>query len=284
MHTFTRKADLRKELKVARASGKSIGLVPTMGSLHSGHLELVKTAKAKSDHVVCSIFVNPLQFGPNEDLEAYPRSLADDQKKLIAEGCACLYAPSVTEIYGLNLSNQTLIHVPGLSDIFCGSSRPGHFSGVATIVSKLFNIVQPDSAYFGLKDYQQFLIIQKLAQDLSHDIVIVGVETQREESGLALSSRNNYLSSEQRKNASLIYQCLVETAKKVKHGGVNFSILEEAAKDRLIDAGIEPEFFSICNAENLQIATELDRQIVILVAAQVGPSRLIDNILVELNP
>ncbi len=283
MHTFTEKADLRKKLKAVRASGKSIGLVPTMGNLHGGHIELVKIAKAKSDYVVSTIFINPLQFGSNEDLDAYPRTLEDDQDKLIAEGCACLYAPSVSEIYSSNLSSQTLIHVPGLSENFCGRSRPGHFGGVATIVSKLFNIVQPDSAYFGLKDYQQFLIIQKLVQDLSHDIEIVGVETQREESGLALSSRNNYLSSEQRKNASLIYRCLVEPAEKVKNGNLYYSKLEQAAKDRLVDAGIEPEYFSICNAENLQVATEIDRQIVILVAAQVGPSRLIDNIRFELN-
>ncbi len=284
MHTFTKKADLRKKLNLVRASGKSIGLVPTMGNLHLGHIELVKMARAKSDHVVCTIFINPLQFGPSENLEAYPRTLEDDQEKLIAEGCDSLYAPSVAEIYGPNLNNQTLIHVPGLSENFCGRNRPGHFDGVATIVSKLLNIVQPDSAYFGLKDYQQFLIIQKLAHDLSHDVEIVGVEAQREESGLALSSRNNYLSSKQRENASLIFQCLLETAEKVKDGGPNFSILEKAAKDRLIDAEIEPEYFSICNAENLQLATELDRHIVILVAAQVGQTRLIDNIRFELNP
>ena len=283
MHTFTDKTDLRKKLRAVSESGKSIGLVPTMGNLHSGHMELVKAAKASCDYVVSTIFINPLQFGPDEDLDAYPKTLEADQEKLIAEDCPCLYAPSVVDIYGPNPNNQTLVHVTGLSAKFCGSSRPGHFDGVATVVTRLFDIIRPDSAYFGLKDYQQYLIIRKLVKDLSLDIEIVGVETQREKSDLALSSRNNYLSSVQRQNASLIYQCLVETAEKIRHGVIHFVELEKAAKDRLISAGIEPEYFSICNAENLEVATEIDLQLLILVAARVGPGRLIDNIRLELD-
>lgn len=281
MLTFTHKAGLHQQLRQIQAAGKTIALVPTMGNLHAGHIALVTAAKSKCDYVVSTIFVNPLQFGANEDLDSYPRTLEDDQLKLDLAGCDCLFAPAIEEIYDSGGEQQTLIHVPLLSDNHCGRSRPGHFDGVATVVTKLFNIVQPDYAFFGLKDYQQFLIIQKMAQDLAQPVTIVGIETTRAPSGLALSSRNNYLTAEQKENAAQIYQCLVDSADKIANGDSDFAALESSARSRLSKAGIQPDYFSICNAHNLQAASEHDREIVILAAAYVGPSRLIDNIIVK---
>ena len=269
---------LRKLLKSVRQEGKSIGLVPTMGNLHAGHIELIKQAKSKTDFLVCSIFVNPLQFGVNEDLGSYPRTLTEDSQKLELENCDCLFAPSVDEIYGATLEAHTLVQVPELTENFCGRSRPGHFDGVATVVLKLFNIVQPDIAFFGLKDYQQFLLIQKFTEDLSLDIELVGVETQREPSGLALSSRNNYLNDEQRQSAAFIYRALRDSAEQINSGNLDFPALEKAAQLALQAHGLKPDYVSICNARTLRPATAEDRQLVILAAAFIGPTRLIDNI------
>jgi len=254
-----------------------------MGNLHDGHLELVKTARANADFVVCSIFVNPLQFGPNEDLEAYPRTLGEDIAKLAAIGCDCLFMPTVAEIYGDSLQAQTIVTVPELSENYCGKSRPGHFAGVATVVSKLFNIVQPNSAVFGLKDYQQYLIIQKMVTDLKFDIQLIGVEIQREANGLALSSRNRYLNEEQQQKAALIYQCLLDIKKRILKGDDNFANLEAMAIERLTDTGFAVDYFAICNSANLQRASKQDRDFVILTAAQVGPSRLLDNVRFSLD-
>lgn len=278
MRTITHQHELREVLRDIRAGGASIGLVPTMGNLHAGHMELLKTAKANTDCIVSTIFVNPLQFGANEDLDAYPRTLEADKNKLIAEDCDFLFAPSVDALLGSNLQQQSRIHVPGLSAGFCGSSRPGHFDGVATVVNKLLNIVKPDQAFFGLKDYQQFLIIRKMVSDLALDVEIVGVETLRAESGLALSSRNNYLSKEQQQTAALIYRCLADTAASIKAGDRHYHDLETGASNRLAGAGIRPDYFSICNATNLQAAAEDESDFVILAAGYIGPSRLIDNI------
>ncbi|MFP6826996.1 MAG: pantoate--beta-alanine ligase [Pseudohongiellaceae bacterium] len=283
MHTITHQHELREVLHDACTSGTSIGLVPTMGNLHAGHMELVKTAKASTDCVVSTIFVNPLQFGANEDLYAYPRTLEADKNKLIALDCDFLFAPSVEDLLGAYPQQQSRIHVPGLSEGFCGSSRPGHFDGVATVVNKLINIVQPDKAFFGLKDYQQFLVIRKMVSDLALDVKIIGVETLRAESGLALSSRNNYLGAEQQQTAALIYRCLIDTAASIKAGDRDYNNLETSARDRLAGAGIKPDYFSICNAINLQAAAESESQFVILAAAYIGPSRLIDNIRFELG-
>ncbi|HIF86118.1 MAG TPA: pantoate--beta-alanine ligase [Gammaproteobacteria bacterium] len=283
MHTITHQHELREVLHDACTSGTSIGLVPTMGNLHAGHMELVKTAKASTDCVVSTIFVNPLQFGANEDLNAYPRALEADKNKLIALDCDFLFAPSVEDLLGAYPQQQSRIHVPGLSEGFCGSSRPGHFDGVATVVNKLINIVQPDKAFFGLKDYQQFLVIRKMVSDLALDVKIIGVETLRAESGLALSSRNNYLGAEQQQTAALIYRCLIDTAASIKAGDRDYNNLETSARDRLAGAGIKPDYFSICNAINLQAAAESESQFVILAAAYIGPSRLIDNIRFELG-
>jgi pantoate--beta-alanine ligase len=283
MHTITHQHELREVLHDACTNGTSIGLVPTMGNLHAGHMELVKTAKASTDCVVSTIFVNPLQFGANEDLNAYPRALEADKNKLIALDCDFLFAPSVEDLLGAYPQQQSRIHVPGLSEGFCGSSRPGHFDGVATVVNKLINIVQPDKAFFGLKDYQQFLVIRKMVSDLALDVKIIGVETLRAESGLALSSRNNYLGAEQQQTAALIYRCLIDTAASIKAGDRDYNNLETSARDRLAGAGIKPDYFSICNAINLQAAAESESQFVILAAAYIGPSRLIDNIRFELG-
>ncbi|PCJ25580.1 MAG: pantoate--beta-alanine ligase [SAR86 cluster bacterium] len=282
MKTHTEISTLQDHLKKIRLEGQTIGLVPTMGNLHAGHIDLIKEAKSKTDFVVCSIFVNPLQFGANEDLGSYPRTLDQDSEKLTGESCDSLFAPNEIEIYGSNPDNQTIVRVPELSNEFCGKSRPGHFDGVATIVTKLFNIAQPDIAFFGLKDYQQLLVIKKFTADLSMNIDIVGVETRRENSGLAMSSRNNYLNDEQRQSAASIYQCLNKTSDQLRAGNREFSDLEQAAKVNLQQAGLKPDYFSICNASNLQAATADDTQLVILAAAYIGPSRLIDNIQVKL--
>lgn len=281
MQTQNKIHDLRQSLKAVQAEGKTIALIPTMGNLHEGHLQLIRQARSHYDYLVCSIFVNPLQFGPDEDLDAYPKTPTEDCKKLEAAKCDCLFLPSVAEIYGengKNLQQQTSVIVPGLTKTHCGSSRPGHFDGVATIVTKLFNIVKPDAAYFGLKDYQQFLVIQKLTHDLALDIDINGVETQRESTGLAMSSRNNYLSEEQKLNAASLYQCLSECAENIKQGNINYTELEKQAKERLLAKSLRPDYFSICNAKTLEAPTRQDQDLVILAAVYLGKSRLIDNI------
>lgn len=281
MQTQKKIKDLRQTLRVARSQGKSIALVPTMGNLHEGHLQLIRQARDRYDFIVCSIFVNPLQFGENEDLDAYPRTLEADCESLRAENCDCVFLPSVEEIYGNALEQQTSVNVPGLTENFCGSSRPGHFDGVATVVTKLFNIVQPDAAFFGLKDYQQFLVIKKMTKDLALEIAIHGIETHREESGLAMSSRNNYLSEQQRKQAAGLYHCLQDCAEKIQQGETNFQQLEEAARRKLQQASLEPDYFQICDADTLLPPSPGTEHFAILGAVFIGKSRLIDNIRVQ---
>jgi pantoate--beta-alanine ligase len=278
MQTQKKIKDLRQAVKTARSQGKSIALIPTMGNLHEGHLQLIRQARDRYDFLVCSIFVNPLQFGANEDLGAYPRTLEADRESLEVENCDSLFLPSVEEIYGDNLELQTIIKVPGLTEKFCGSSRPGHFDGVATVVTKLFNMVQPDAAFFGLKDYQQFLVIQKLTQDLALDIKIHGIETHREESGLAMSSRNNYLSKEQRQQAANLYSCLKDCAEKIAAGNSEFEQLEKTAKKALQKVSLKPDYFQVCDADTLQPPSPVTSHFAILAAAYIGKSRLIDNI------
>ena len=206
MNTVKTLRELRAAVAQARAEGKQIGFVPTMGNLHAGHVSLVEIAAQRADFVVASIFVNPLQFGAGEDLDKYPRTLAADQEKLLAAGCHLLFHPDVAEIYPHGMGDQTRVSVPGVSEGLCGASRPGHFEGVATVVTKLFNMVQPDLAVFGEKDYQQLAVIRALVQDLNMPIQIIGAPTQRAEDGLALSSRNGYLSDEQRAAAPALYR------------------------------------------------------------------------------
>jgi pantoate--beta-alanine ligase len=284
MRTYTLNAQLQRALREERARGNTIAFVPTMGNLHEGHLDLVRRARELCDTVVVSIFVNPMQFGPNEDLDAYPRTLTADKEKLFAEGVQHLFAPDVEEIYPEGMGAQTAITVPALSDTLCGASRPGHFTGVATVVSKLFNIVQPDVAVFGEKDFQQLSIIRKMVKDLCMPIDIVGVPTARDEDGLALSSRNGYLTPEERKKAPLLNQLLMECREAIACGFDNFRELEAHARLKLIQAGFEPDYFEIRDARTLDEVTENTEEVAILAAARLGKPRLIDNVRLNLNP
>lgn len=283
METFTDAASLRNEIHRQRAAGKHIGLVPTMGNLHAGHLHLVETALTQSDFVVTTIFVNPLQFGPGEDLDAYPRTLQEDESALQHTGCHALFAPPVKEIYGSDLDQQTIVHVPGVSENYCGASRPGHFDGVATIVCKLFNLIAPDSAFFGLKDYQQFLVIRKMVADLALPITVVGVDIVRADSGLALSSRNSYLSPEEQQTAANLYQILLHTARSIKAGKTDFVALEAEARDRLAALGMRPDYFKVAEAESLRAASPQDTRLAVLAAIYIGATRLIDNLIFDLQ-
>ena len=284
MRTYATNKHLQADLREERMRGRSIAFVPTMGNLHEGHLKLVRKAQELCDVVVASIFVNPMQFGPGEDLDAYPRTLMADKEKLFAEGVKMLYAPTVGEIYPEGLEAQSSVSVPGLSDTLCGANRPGHFTGVATVVTKLFNIVQPDVAVFGEKDFQQLSIIRKLVSDLCLPIDIVGVPTARAEDGLALSSRNGYLTDEQRKQAPTLNKVLQECREAIACGFDNFLELEAHAKLKLIQAGFEPDYFEIRDACSLAAVTEDTEELAILAAARLGQPRLIDNVRLNLNP
>ena len=275
-------ADLRAAVARARGEGKRIGFVPTMGNLHAGHIALVKKAGQRADFVVASIFVNPLQFGAGEDLDKYPRTLAADQEKLLAAGCHLLFHPDVAEIYPHGMGDQTRVSVPGVSEGLCGASRPGHFEGVATVVTKLFNMVQPDLAVFGEKDYQQLAVIRALVQDLNMPIQIISAPTQRAEDGLALSSRNGYLSDEQRAAAPALYRGLQTIAEELRRGARDYARLIETAQAQQRTAGFIPDYLEIRNAVTLRPAQIDDRHLVILTAAQLGSTRLIDNLVVEL--
>ena len=284
MQTVTTVAHLRAAVRAARRSGKTIGFVPTMGNLHRGHIQLVNATRAATDFVVVSIFVNPLQFGPNEDLEAYPRTMAADKEKLFAAGANILFAPTVEEMYPRGLAAQTQVAVPALSDILCGASRPGHFSGVCTVVSKLFNMVQPDSAFFGKKDFQQLLVIKQMVTDMCIPVTIVGVDTARDVDGLALSSRNGYLSAAERRKAPALHRTLLEYRDAIASGFDNYRDLERFGMEDLRQAGFQPDYFSIRDANTLgEIGPETE-EVVLLVAARLGKTRLIDNLTLSLNP
>lgn len=273
---------LRSLLNTHREAGRQIALVPTMGNLHAGHARLVEEAHCHGDVVVCTIFVNPMQFGKNEDLDAYPRTLDADMQKLEAAGCTVLFAPSVTEIYPGGVEKQTVVAVPKLSERHCGASRHGHFDGVATVVSKLFNMVQPQTALFGLKDYQQFMVISKMVTDLCFPISIVGVETQREASGLALSSRNGYLTNEEKSRAATLYQTLQDSRGRLQ-AGTPIDAAESQARAQLEAAGFRPDYFTVCHALTLEPAQHGDDDLVILAAAWMGKTRLIDNLRLQLT-
>ena len=282
MNTVKTLRELRAAVAQARAEGKQIGFVPTMGNLHAGHVSLVEIAAQRADFVVASIFVNPLQFGAGEDLDKYPRTLAADQEKLLAAGCHLLFHPDVAEIYPHGMGDQTRVSVPGVSEGLCGASRPGHFEGVATVVTKLFNMVQPDLAVFGEKDYQQLAVIRALVQDLNMPIQIIGAPTQRAEDGLALSPRNGYLSDEQRAAAPALYRGLQTIAEELRRGARDYARLIETAQAQQRTAGFIPDYLEIRNAVTLRPAQIDDRHLVILTAAQLGSTRLIDNLVVEL--
>lgn len=277
MYTTAVIAEIRAQVRAWRAKGETVAFVPTMGNLHAGHITLVKEAKRRADHVVASIFVNPMQFGKNEDLDAYPRTLADDQAGLIGAGCELLFTPTPDIIYPKGLDAQTFVEVPGISDELCGASRPGHFRGVATIVLKLFNIVQPDIALFGRKDFQQLLVIRTMVEDLSLPLEIIGVETVREPSGLAMSSRNGYLSADEKHRAAALKAALDTLASQIGSGG-QISEAIDGANQRLIDAGFRPDYLEVRSATTLAPATDADKELVVLAAAYMGKARLIDNL------
>ena len=279
MKRITQVAGLRSAVQ---AFGGRVALVPTMGNLHQGHLTLVRRAKEVADRVVVSIFVNPLQFDRREDLEAYPRTLEEDIDRLEAENVDLLFAPGVESIYPEGMTRHTRVEVPVVSENFCGASRPGHFVGVATIVCKLLNMVQPQVALFGKKDYQQLLVIRKMVQDLAMPVEIIGVPTVREADGLAMSSRNNYLSEAERRQAPALYRALRHTADRLRSGRRDFGDLEALAVGEIEDAGLKSDYFSIRRATDLGEPGEADRHLVILAAAFLGKARLIDNLEVEL--
>lgn len=268
--------ELREAIKRWRLDGKSVAFVPTMGNLHEGHLHLVGEAKKKADCVVVSIFVNPTQFGAGEDFETYPRTEDEDREKLEAEHADLLFLPSVADIYAPDA--KTTVTVTGLSDRYCGASRPGHFSGVATVVCKLFNMVQPDIALFGLKDFQQLTLIKTMVRDLNIPVEIAGVDTVREQSGLALSSRNGYLTDAEKNIAPQLYHSLCAARDAILAGNRTYADLEEQALRFLRQAGFQPDYFSVCRVGDLTKATEEDRELVLLAAAKLGRTRLIDNI------
>ncbi|AEA71236.1 MULTISPECIES: pantoate--beta-alanine ligase [Pseudomonas] len=283
MNTVKTVRELRAAVARARGEGKRIAFVPTMGNLHSGHVALVTKAAQRADFVVASIFVNPLQFGAGEDLDKYPRTLAADQEKLLQAGCHLLFAPSVEEMYPDGMAGQTRVSVPQLSEGLCGASRPGHFEGVATVVSKLFNMVQPDLAVFGQKDYQQLAVIRALVHDLNMPIQIIGEPTVRAEDGLALSSRNGFLSPDQRAVAPVVYRVLSQIAEAIKQGRRDFPALIGEQLKQLEAAGLRPDYLEIRHAKTLRPALNEDRDLVILVAAFLGTTRLIDNLHLDLD-
>ncbi|MBC9249453.1 pantoate--beta-alanine ligase [Pseudomonas alcaligenes] len=282
MNTVKTVRELRAAVARARAEGKRIGFVPTMGNLHEGHMALVEKASQRADFVVASIFVNPLQFGPKEDLASYPRTLAADQDKLVSAGCQLLFAPEVEEMYPDGMAGQTLVSVQGVSEGLCGGSRPGHFDGVATVVTKLFNMVQPDLAVFGEKDFQQLAVIRTLVRDLNMPVQIIGEPTVRAEDGLALSSRNGYLNAEQRAIAPVLYRTLQQLAEAIRGGEQDFAKLVVTAKAALEAAGLRPDYLEVRDSNDLRPATGETRQLVILVAAFLGSTRLIDNLALEI--
>nr|WP_202628532.1 pantoate--beta-alanine ligase [Cronobacter dublinensis] len=273
---------LRQQIRRLRMEGKRIALVPTMGNLHDGHMTLVDEAKTHADVVVVSIFVNPMQFDRADDLARYPRTLQEDCEKLKKRGADIVFAPTPDEVYPQGMTEQTFVEVPGLSSMLEGASRPGHFRGVSTVVSKLFNLVQPDVACFGEKDYQQLALIRKMVADMGYDIDIIGVPTVRAKDGLALSSRNGYLTSDQRKIAPGLSKVMNAMAEKLRAGERDLDALIATAREELSEKGFRPDDLQIRDADTLLALSPASKRAVILMAAWLGQARLIDNQTVEL--
>ena len=277
MQTLQHIAELRAKLRGWREQGQRIAFVPTMGNLHAGHISLIELARSHGDKFVSSIFVNPMQFGPNEDFNHYPRTPTRDEAMLAAAGCDLMFMPDIAEIYPNGHELATRVEVPTLSDLLCGEFRPGHFQGVATIVAKLFNIVTPDVAVFGQKDFQQLTVIQHMAADLCMPVEIIGAPTVREPDGLAMSSRNQYLTAEERERAPAIYRAMQEAATALRDGQRDLRALEARGRDALSGAGFKVEYFAIRRCADLLNPGPADRDLVVLVAARIGKARLIDN-------
>jgi len=273
-------AALRAQVKAWHGNGQRVALVPTMGNLHAGHLSLVRAARAQAERTLVSVFVNPLQFGAGEDLGSYPRTLEQDRALLEAEGVDLLFVPAAGALYPRGSEGQTRVEVPGLSDILCGASRPGHFVGVATVVCKLFNMVQPDLAMFGEKDFQQLLVIGRMTEDLNLPVGIVGVATVREPDGLALSSRNGYLTTAERGLAPALYRSLARAGESLQDGA-EVGEVELSGFAALEAAGLKPEYFSVRRAADLGAPGKRDADLVVLAAASLGRARLIDNLRVS---
>jgi pantoate--beta-alanine ligase len=283
MQTLGLIAELRETIHDWRAGGDRIAFVPTMGNLHDGHLRLVDEARCQADRVVVSVFVNPYQFGPSEDFGAYPRTPTEDASKLNVVGVDLLYLPEVAEIYPDDPARMAFAELPGLSEDLCGKFRPGHFRGVATVVLKLLNQVQPDLAVFGEKDYQQLTIIRRMVRDLDLPVEIRGVPTVREPTGLAMSSRNAYLSEDDRATAGLLYAVLCQVAEAMHLGCRNFSMIEVQQTTALTEAGFKVDYFAIRRQEDLLMPRPEDARLVVLVAARLCRTRLIDNLKVCLD-
>ncbi|BCG63266.1 MAG: pantoate--beta-alanine ligase [Methyloprofundus sp.] len=270
---------LRRQVQQWHQQGKGVAFVPTMGNLHTGHLQLVRAAKEKAERVVVSIFVNPTQFGEGEDFASYPRTEQADLDKLQALAVDIVFMPSIAEMY----PNQglTTVSVDQVSDNYCGAVRPGHFDGVVTVVSKLFNIVQADYAFFGEKDFQQLAVIRTMVSDLNMPTEVIAVPTEREVDGLAMSSRNGYLSAEQRQQAPQLYQTLCLAKAELLAKQLSIHEIEQKYHQALVKQGFAPDYFSVCRRSDLQAATATDAQLIILVAARIGGTRLIDNVQVD---
>lgn len=277
MHQAHNNKELIAQVREWKHQGHRIGFVPTMGNLHQGHLSLLHLARDQADKLVSSIFVNPLQFGPNEDLDKYPRTLEQDCKSLMEHDCDLVYLPSVEDLYPQPLEHTTKVAVPDITECFEGKYRPGHLLGVSTIVLKLFNLVQPDLAVFGKKDYQQWRMIEKMVSDLNLPIDIMGGDTVREDDGLAMSSRNQYLTEHERQTSATLYQQLIEAADQIHKGSDRYEDIKQQATQQLADSGFDIDYFDICNRHSLNPEHQVE-PLVILAAVQLGQTRLIDNI------
>lgn len=278
MQVFHQIQSLRQALAKDRANGLRIGFVPTMGNLHAAHLALVQQAQQDCDKVVTSIFVNPLQFGLNEDWDKYPRTLVADTEKLEAVGCDYLFCPDEKEIYPNGMAEQTRVIVPSMTDVLCGASRPGHFEGVTTVVAKLFNIVQPDEAVFGAKDFQQLAVIRRMVEDLCLPIEIRAGEIVREADGLALSSRNGFIATDERPRVSQLYRSLSWVRTQIEQGRRDFLTLAQEAAAQIEAAGFKIDYVSVCNSHTLDPAAHDDAEITVLGAMYTRGARLIDNV------
>jgi pantoate--beta-alanine ligase len=278
METVTTTAAVRERVRAWRREGRGVAFVPTMGNLHAGHVSLIEAARRHGERFVASIFVNPMQFGPNEDFAHYPRTPREDERMLAAAGCNLMFMPEVAEIYPHGAERATRVEVPGLSRILEGEFRPGHLEGVSTVVAKLFHIVEPDVAVFGEKDFQQLTVIRRMVEELCMPVRIVGAPTVRDDDGLAMSSRNQYLTPAERALAPVIYATLQAAVRRVQGGDMDFASIERSGFKALESAGFSPDYFSLRQAADLSVPAPGVRELVVLTAARLGRARLIDNL------